>query len=701
MFRPLGFALVATALAFTPHATKAQTAPDLRPGPAPVLLPVPSDIAWEIPNRFSPFRALQNPADTFNSFAFLPGETTQDWHARLWLREGENLVSPYADALNTGAQTPWDAEAELPTGPVLDWLRGEDDTEARLNISLSYPHVGPCRWEAGDTRILSPDCATPITVSIPQSGLAVSLRLGASPAAATTLVKPKHEVILGLGDSYGSGEGNPDPPTTWEPWFTPPQGDTRWLVREIGIDREPKWLDAQCNRSFFSYQSLAALKRASDDPHLLITFIHLACTGAEIFNGILAPQIDPGGEERINRFSQLNAAQHVLCRRPLGLNYQPYDAGLASLGEIERFKRRNGSTLRLLDRFDVNTRAQRGETSRDEPRSGMLDCPSGQLRAPEHIFLSVGGNDIGFGDLVRYFLVPFDADLALLNSFVLPEVCPDPAYRYGDPELAVTSHCVARDQQNGDHTGSLIGDANDVAGFEARYAFLIDAFRHYLEVSAEQIAVVQYPDPLRRGVRLPPSIPDPILPGAGLELNAESSLRAPLLEALSAPNPSRPADCTHLLIQPELVHGSPPGLDPLSPWAALSAEDPLEFTADWAFNVRPDEALNLLRQFETMRESLTNVALDQGLTYACAGRDAFVGHGWWEGSLLNLPSHGEDGQRWRPVDWQPYAFDPEGRAVRTTNDSFLTQKEVYGTVHPNLMGHSILADILIDRLDRP
>ncbi len=678
----------------------AQDAPSLTPAPPPLLIPDPGLVDWRIVNRFSPFQALPDPAGSFERFAFRPGESAEDWHARLWARDGAAFESPYAAALATGGQTPWDAQAELPTAPVLGWIRGEADPSARINITLRYPFDGPCRWEAGETRILAPNCADPTAVSVPQSGLPVSLRLGASPAAVTVLVRPRHEVILGLGDSYASGEGNPDRPTRWEAWFAPPAGDTRWLVRDQGIRDEALWLDDRCNRSFFSYQSLAALRRASDDPHRLVSFVHLACSGAEIFNGILAAQNAPAGSQGLNRFSQLNAALHALCQVPLGVDYGPVDPRWLQGAALDAFARRNGALLRPLDGFDVSTRERRDETGRDEPRSGMLTCPDGALRPPDLILLSIGGNDIGFGDLVRYFLVPMTVDFGLLNGLVLPDMCLDPRYRYGDPDLAITAHCAARDAANGYHSGTLIGAPGDPAGIQARYALLVSLLKGYLKVSANQIAAVQYPDPLRQGIRVPPTQAEWAGAVAALELEAEATL-GPVAEATAPERQVPEPTCARLLIQPHLVPGSAPGLDPLSPWTALSARDPLEITANWAFNLRPVEAVNLLRQIEDLRRALTNVALDEGLRFACAGRDAFVGRGWNTGTRLNLPSHGTGVDRWPVSDWQPYAFDPDGRAIRTANDSYLTQQDIYGTVHPNLAGHTLLADILIARLAQP
>lgn len=675
-------------------------APDLRPGPVPVLIPDPALVRWEILNRFSPFAALDRPEETFARYAFLPGESAQDWHKRLWQRDGAAFASPYAEALRTGRPTPWDTQAQLPAAATLGWIRGERDPSAQIAVTLRYPFNGPCRWEAGATIVLAPNCAQPTLVRLPQAGLTLSLRLAGSPATGVLQITPRHTVILGLGDSYASGEGNPDQPAVWAQDFAPPAGETRWLTRAQGRVQAPAWLDGRCNRSFFSHQSLVALARASEDPHLLVSFVHLACSGAEIFDGILAAQNAPAAAEGLNRYAQINAAQIALCQVDVPRNYLALDTGVAARNAVTVFARRNGADLYPLDGFDVSTRAQRDATGLIEPRSGLLDCPTGALRAPDQILLSIGGNDIGFGELVRYFLVPVTFDLALVNRLVLPKICPDPKYRYGDPNLLVTTHCAALDAAPRENSGSLIGASGDPKGLQARYAFLIRVLRHYLEVHADQIAVVQYPDPLRQDVFLPPSLPERARPGAAVEMRAEETLANP--EAALAPPPvRRDPDCTRLLIRPELVPGSPAGLDPLSPWAALSATDPLEITTNWAFNLRPSEALNMLRQIEDLRNGLTNMALDEGLVFACAGRDAFVGRGWWAGERLNLPSHGSGTERWPVSDWQPYAYTETGRAIRTANDSFLTQTAVHGTVHPNLVGHTLLADALRDRLSAP
>ncbi|MFT7192059.1 MAG: hypothetical protein ACI9AQ_002635, partial [Dinoroseobacter sp.] len=77
----MGRGLLWGALVLCATSTAAQTPPDLRPGVQEFLLADPALITWEIPNRFSPFEALVNPADTFARYGFATNEAPPTWHA--------------------------------------------------------------------------------------------------------------------------------------------------------------------------------------------------------------------------------------------------------------------------------------------------------------------------------------------------------------------------------------------------------------------------------------------------------------------------------------------------------------------------------------------------------------------------------------------------------------------------------------------
>jgi len=101
-------------------------------------------------------------------------------------------------------------------------------------------------------------------------------------ASFDSVVTVKDLFIVSIGDSYASGEGNPDKP--WE------------------VVKRAKWIDSRCHRSATAGPALAALAIEKDDPHSAVTFISFACSGAGLKEGLtgefkkgsarLPPQLD-------------------------------------------------------------------------------------------------------------------------------------------------------------------------------------------------------------------------------------------------------------------------------------------------------------------------------------------------------------------------------------------------------------------------
>lgn len=75
-------------------------------------------------------------------------------------------------------------------------------------------------------------------------------------------------LIVGLGDSNGSGEGTPDVP---KPSF----------------GTAAKWQEVLCDRSANSYQAQTARVVERRDKRTSVTFVHLSCSGASIARGLL------------------------------------------------------------------------------------------------------------------------------------------------------------------------------------------------------------------------------------------------------------------------------------------------------------------------------------------------------------------------------------------------------------------------------
>ena len=76
-------------------------------------------------------------------------------------------------------------------------------------------------------------------------------------------------LIFGVGDSYASGEGNPDVNAS----------------DEDGV----QWQSQRCHRSEYSGQVRAAQMIEDADRHSSVTFVHLPCSGGRIHKALLGP----------------------------------------------------------------------------------------------------------------------------------------------------------------------------------------------------------------------------------------------------------------------------------------------------------------------------------------------------------------------------------------------------------------------------
>lgn len=77
----------------------------------------------------------------------------------------------------------------------------------------------------------------------------------------------KDYLIVSMGDSLASGEGNPD---------------VRGDYDLSGVRKVAVWKDRRCHRSALSGPALAARATEKADPHSSVTFVSVACSGARI-----------------------------------------------------------------------------------------------------------------------------------------------------------------------------------------------------------------------------------------------------------------------------------------------------------------------------------------------------------------------------------------------------------------------------------
>ncbi|MEM9010644.1 MAG: hypothetical protein AAGE18_05405 [Pseudomonadota bacterium] len=147
--------------------------------------------------------------------------------------------------------------------------------------------------------------------------------------------------------------------------------------------------------------------------------------------------------------------------------------------------------------------------------------------------------------------------------------------------------------------------------------------------------------------------------------------------------------------------------DALGPWNSTPASQgrlTSRFASSWHFNFTVNEAELMLRETEFIRTQQRSAAQAGAFTLVLGARDAFLDNNWAQGIHGNLPN--SSAESWDPADWRPYRFEIGQRAIRTVNDSFVTQMNVdgdtrenddefpdyRGAAHPNLTGHRLLAE---------
>jgi outer membrane protein OmpA-like peptidoglycan-associated protein len=160
--------------------------------------------------------------------------------------------------------------------PAIDGLTVDKiDIRVALDGCSSLPSPGPSRaitqwsWSVDGTALPSTTCRAsfdgrddvPATVR-----LEVTDDTGAR-SASTVEVTPRDLLVVSVGDSVASGEGNPHAPST----ATLPPGD------EV-------WQDGPCHRSAWSGPARAARRLEEADPRTSVTFVQLSCSGAAMLD---------------------------------------------------------------------------------------------------------------------------------------------------------------------------------------------------------------------------------------------------------------------------------------------------------------------------------------------------------------------------------------------------------------------------------
>jgi hypothetical protein len=157
-------------------------------------------------------------------------------------------------------------------------------------------------------------CQYQLTHALPQLGLyrvTLVVRTGAGDSVAfQRIIKIKDWLIVSLGDSMASGEGNPDTPGIYE---LDHHLIKRPLVVSAKVKRAAIWKDTRCHRSALAGHALVAQQLEQNDAQSSVTFLSFACSGAEVKHLVDTPyggRVSSPGPVQLP--SQLRALEQAL-----------------------------------------------------------------------------------------------------------------------------------------------------------------------------------------------------------------------------------------------------------------------------------------------------------------------------------------------------------------------------------------------------
>jgi lysophospholipase L1-like esterase len=297
-----------------------------------------------------------------------------DW--RGWAARGQDQLCYDAKERRHSACGGIDAYLEPQSHDIEMWIAGR---------GVSVPAAAVCEWRIGGKLVAQAPCAERVSgpgIELPYPGGAeISVNVvGEPPIIAEARVRDL--LIAGLGDSFASGEGNPNLPVAFS--------ETR-RFRNLYPERKQndaggnaRWTDERCHRSLYGQQLRAALQIAIENPQTAVTFLDLSCSGASIVDGILGPQ--------------------------------------TYVDRVASTDRNNVATVRTVSGGERDSQLYRliRELCRERPemRRGLPHCPDNAFRRSlDFLFLSVGGNDIGFSNIVAWASLRDTASAGIADFF--------------------------------------------------------------------------------------------------------------------------------------------------------------------------------------------------------------------------------------------------------------------------------------------
>ena len=275
----------------------------------------PMQISWEVRNRFRLFREERDfllHTDSARGRSILASEQALELQSdgRGWAR---NTVNRLCIDLAGRVSEPCtrDSVKESYLTPV--------DHPVTVQLTGQIPVGATCAWSFDDgegPRQSTFDCAEPVNLRARYGRATVATVEVSSgleaPQRVATEIMVRDIFIAGLGDSIASGEGNPDRPialsdegfcfrsylgTAGAQYYRPSRAGYKGGraceapdTLQVWQRQSALWFNSACHRSLYSYQTRTALALAVQYPHIAVTYLPLACTGATIPDGLFGSQ---------------------------------------------------------------------------------------------------------------------------------------------------------------------------------------------------------------------------------------------------------------------------------------------------------------------------------------------------------------------------------------------------------------------------
>jgi lysophospholipase L1-like esterase len=274
-------------------------------------------IVWQVKNRFRLFR---DEADFMRQAAASQGDgilaaerrLEGDSHGLGWAKDvvGRLCLDAYGNLLQTCMR---DGENENYLTPR--------DHPIGVSISGPVPKDATCAWTFDDgngpLRQMNVPCDAEVKLRVrygPTTVATVDIPLGdGTEQRVVAEIAVRDLLIAGLGDSIAAGEGDPDQAVQLEggfcfrrfgggQYYRPSRAG---FIGDHSCENGPenssaaaadwarhgaRWMSPACHRSLYSYQVRSALELAIEQPHLAVTLVPLACTGASIDTGMFGSQ---------------------------------------------------------------------------------------------------------------------------------------------------------------------------------------------------------------------------------------------------------------------------------------------------------------------------------------------------------------------------------------------------------------------------